>query len=155
MGPSDRARRLQAILVAILVTAPTCYAATPIERRWENSDLVIEGRIIETRTKNGVPISTIAVDRILKTETITYEPYTKGYVEGLTIQGPANSLTPHQTLRLFLEEDQGRYRIIAAEAVENEGQLPLIDPGSTGLLLLIAMSLAVSQRPIIIPRNEE
>jgi hypothetical protein len=144
-----RARWLQSLLVAFLVTIPCCNGTTPLKRRWENADLIIEGRIIETKTENGAQVSTIAVDRILKTETIACEPYTKGYVEGLTLQVSANSLSQHLTLRLFLEEDQGAYRIIAADVVEDGQQPSLIDPGSTGLLMLIAMAVAVSQRPVI------
>ena len=83
MRPSYRARWLQFLFILILVTTPHCRAQSASERRWDRADLIVEGRITETTTENGIQISKLVVDRILKTETLASEPYSKGYVENL------------------------------------------------------------------------
>jgi len=108
MRPSYRAKWLQLILVAIIITIPLCRAElTPMTRRWETADLIIEGKIIETRTREGVPESTINVERILKTDSQTVNPlYSKGHVEGLSIKVPANTSS-----NTFTVPRTNRYRI--------------------------------------------
>ncbi len=138
----------------MLVTPNYCCALTPTERRWENADLIVEGIVIETTTENNMLVSTIQVDRILKTEIIITDLYMKGYVEELLIQVPASSLAQYQPHRIFLEEDQGTYTIIATEEIKDQKQAQLIHPGSTGLLVLIFIS-AISQRPLIFSKRKD
>ena len=154
MRPSYRARWLQFLLILMLVTTQRCNAQSASERRWDKADLIVEGRITETTTEDGVQISKLAVDRILKTETLASEPYSKGY-ENLILHIPANTLAQHQTLRFFIEENQGTYRLLAAEQVENPAQTPLMNSGSYGFLVLIVIALVASQRPLILPENKE
>ena len=137
----------------MLVTNPQCRAQSVSERRWEKADLIVEGRITETTTENGVKISKLAVDRILKTETLASEPYSKGTVQNLVLQIPANTLAQNQIHRFFLEEKQGAYRVIAAERVEDAQQAQLMNSGSIGFLLLILIALIASQRPFLVPEN--
>ena len=155
MRPSYRARWLQFLLILMLVTTQRCNAQSASEKRWDKADLIVEGRITETTTENGIQISKLAVDRILKTETLASEPYSKGYVENLILHVPANTLAQHQTLRFFIEENQGTYRLLAAEQVENPAQTPLMNSGSYGFLVLIVIALVASQRPLILPENKE
>jgi hypothetical protein len=155
MRPSYRARWLQFLLILMLVTTQRCNAQSASEKRWEKADLIVEGRITETTTENGIQISKLAVDRILKTETLASEPYSKGYVENLILHVPANTLAQHQTLRFFIEENQGTYRLLAAEKVENPVQTPYMNSGSYGFILLIVIALVASQRPLILPENKE
>ena len=155
MKPGDRAHWLQCLVILMLVTTQHCNALSTSERRWEKADLIVEGRITETTTTDGVQISKLAVDRILKTETLASEPYSKGYVENLILQIPANTLTQNQTHRFFLEENQGTYRLIAAEKVENPKQTQLMNPGSYGFLLLIVIAILASQKPLVLPENIE
>ena len=137
----------------MLVTTPHCRAQSVSERRWEKADLIVEGRITETTTENGVQISKLVVDRILKTETLASEPYSKGTVQNLLLQIPANTLAQNQIHRFFLEEKQGAYRVIAAERVEDAQQAQLMNSGSIGFLLLILIALIASQRPFLVPEN--
>ena len=137
----------------MLVTTPQCRAQSVSERRWEKADLIVEGRITETTTENGVQISKLVVDRILKTETLASEPYSKGTVQNLLLQIPANTLAQNQIHRFFLEEKQGAYRVIAAERVEDAQQAQLMNSGSIGFLLLILIALIASQRPFLVPEN--
>ena len=154
MSPSDRARWLQCLVILMLVTTPQGRAQSASERRWEKADLIVEGRITETTTENGVQISKLAVDRILKTETLASEPYSKGY-ENLILHVPANTLAQHQTHRFFIEEKQGTYRILAAEQVEKPAQTPFMNSGSYGFILLILIALIAAQRPLILPENKD
>lgn len=155
MRPSNRARWLQFLLILMLVTTQRCNAQSASEKRWDKADLIVEGRITETTTENGIQISKLAVDRILKTETLASEPYSKGYVENLILHVPANTLAQHQTLRFFIEENQGTYRLIAAEKIENPAQTPFMNSGSYGFIFLILIALVASQRPLILPENKE
>ncbi|TFH15253.1 hypothetical protein E4H04_08700 [Candidatus Bathyarchaeota archaeon] len=153
MNPGDRAGWLQVLFFLILVTAPICKAATPTERRWEKADLIIEGRVTETKTLNGVLLSTVAVDRILKTGFLECEPiYSKGYVEGLTLQVQASNLPADQPHRVFLEETPEGYSIIASEKIEENPIMP-IDPGASGLLLLIMIAIIASHKPALLPEK--
>ena len=155
MRPSYRARWLQFLLILMLVTTQRCNAQSASEKRWDKADLIVEGRITETTTENGIQISKLAVDRILKTETLASEPYSKGYVENLILHVPANTLAQHQTLRFFIEENQGTYRLLAAEQVENPAQTPYMNSGSYGFIILIVIAWVASQRPLILPENKE
>ena len=155
MRPSYRARWLQFLLILMLVTTQRCNAQSASEKRWDKADLIVEGRITETTTEDGIQISKLAVDRILKTETLASEPYSKGYVENLILHVPANTLAQQQTLRFFIEENQGTYRLLAAEKVENPAQTPFMNSGSYGFLVLIVIALVASQRPLILPENKE
>jgi len=155
MRPSNRARWLQFLLILMLVTTQRCNAQSASEKRWDKADLIVEGRITETSTENGIQISKLAVDRILKTEKLASEPYSKGYVENLILHVPANTLAQHQTLRFFIEENQGTYRLIAAEKIENPAQTPFMNSGSYGFIFLILIALVASQRPLILPENKE
>ena len=137
------------------MTTQRCNAQSASEKRWDKADLIVEGRITETTTENGIQISKLAVDRILKTETLASEPYSKGYVENLILHVPANTLAQHQTLRFFIEENQGTYRLLATEQVENPAQTPYMNSGSYGFLILIVIALVASQRPLILPENKQ
>ena len=154
MRLSDRARWLQFLLLMLLVTPVYSSALTPTQRRWENADLIVEGIVIETTTENNTLVSTIQVDRILKTEIIITDLYMKGYVEELLIQAPASNLAHYQPHRIFLEEEQGTYTIIAAEEIKDQNQAQLIHPGSTGLLILMLIAIA-TQRPLILPKKKD
>jgi hypothetical protein len=137
----------------LLVTPSYSSAITPTQRRWENADLIVEGIVIETKTENNKLVSTIQVDRILKTEITITNLYMKGYVEELLIQAPANSLANYQPYRIFLEQDQDTYMIMAAEKIDDQNQVQLIHPGSTGLLVLMLIAIA-TQRPQILPKKK-
>ena len=139
-------------MILMLVTTPNCRAQSASERRWEKADLIVEGKITETTTENGVQISKLAVERILKTETLASEPYSKGY-ETLILHVPANTLAQQQAHRFFIEESQGTYRLLAAEQVENPAQTPFMNSGSYGFILLILIALLASQRPILVPEK--
>jgi len=154
MNPGDRVRWLQFLLLMLLVTPSYSSALTPTQRRWENADLIIEGIIIETTTENNTLVSTIQVERILKTEITITNLYMKGYVEELLIQAPTSNLAHYQPHRIFLEEDQGAYAIIAAEEIKDQNQAQLIHPGSTGLLVLMLIAI-VTQRPLILPKRKD
>ena len=153
MRPSDRAHWLHYLVILILVTTPHCNAQSTSERRWEKADLIVEGRITETTTENGVQVSKLAVDKVLKTETLASQPYSKGTVQNLVLQVPANTLAQNQIHRFFLEEKQGAYRVIAAERVEDAQQVNLVNSGSIGFLLLILIALISSQRPLLVQEN--
>ena len=137
----------------MLVTTPYTNAKSTSERRWEEADLIVEGKITETTTENGVHISKLAVEKVLKTGTLASQPYYKGYVETLILQVTANTLAQNQVHRFFLEESQGEYKLIAAERVEDAQQLQMMNTGSIGFLLLILIALIASQRPLIVPEN--
>ncbi len=129
---------------------------TPTELRWEKADLIVEGRITETQTVNGVQVQTLMVDRIIKTETIEATPlYAKGYVEGLTLQIPASGLPTDQAQLLFLKETPEGYRILATEPVENNTTVKIIDPSFSGLMILRLLAILVSQRPLLLPEKKE
>jgi hypothetical protein len=148
MNSGDKAHWLQILILLIVVTASVCNAATPNERRWEKADLIVEGKITETANLNGNIVSTVTVDRVLKTGhlELTYF-YSKGYVNDLTFQIQASNLPTGQPQRIFLEETQTGYRIIASEKIK-EQKPELIDPGVSGLLLLITVTVIASQRSI-------
>ena len=154
MRLGDRAHWLQYLVILILVTTPYCNAQSTSERRWEKADLIVEGRITETTTENGVHISKLAVDRVLKTETLASQPYSKGYMETLILQIPANNLAHNQIHTFFLEENQGTFRLIAAERVEDAQQAQLLNTGTIGFLLLVLIALISSQRPILVPEDK-
>jgi hypothetical protein len=156
MKPSDRAHLLQVFIAFILVTPSVCHALTPQELRWEKADLIVEGKITGTQTVNGEQVQTLIVDRILKTEHMEVPAsYSKGYVEGLELQIPASSLSTDETQLLFLENTSKGYRIIAAEPVENHTAIKIIEPGFSGLLMLILLAILVSQRHPIIPEKRK
>ena len=156
MRPSYRVKWLQLILVAIIITIPLCRAElTPMTRRWETADLIIEGKIIETRTREGVPESTINVERILKTDSQTVNPlYSKGHVEGLSIKVPANTLEPHQKHLLFLEQTGTGYNLLYSEKVEDQINPSISTPGTTGLLALFIITV-ISSRPIALTTKKK
>ena len=134
----------------MLVTTPQCRAQSTQERRWEKADLIVEGKITGTTTENGVQISSLTVDRVLKTGTITNDHYSKGLIQSIMLQIPANSLAQNQDHRFFLEETQGTYRLIAAEKIEAP-EKQLMNTGSYGFLMLIMIALVASQRPLLMP----
>ncbi|MBD3172629.1 hypothetical protein GF326_09170 [Candidatus Bathyarchaeota archaeon] len=151
MRPSYRAKWLQLILVAIIITIPPCRAElTPMTRRWETADLIIEGKIIEIRTREGIPESTIDIERILKTDSPTVNTlYFKGHVEGLSIKIPANNLEPHQTHLLFLEQTGTGYNLLYSEKVEDQVNPSISIPGTTGLLALFIITLISSRQMVL------
>lgn len=151
MRPSYRVKWLQIILVAVLITIPSCRAELPpMTRRWETADLIIEGKIIETRTRKGVLESTVNVERILKTDSQTVNPlYSKGHVEGLYLKIPANILEPHQTHLLFLEKTGTGYNLLYSEKVEDPIKSPKSTQGTFGLLTLIIITLISSRRMVL------
>ena len=154
MRLGDRAHWLQLIITVMLVTTPNCFAQSTSERRWEKADLIVEGRITETTTENGLHISKLAVDRVLKTETLASQLYSKGYMENLILQIPANNIAQNQIHTFFLEEKQGTFRLIAAERIEDAQQQQLLNTGSIGFLLLVLIALIASQRPLLVPEKE-
>jgi hypothetical protein len=155
MKPGDRAHWLQYLVILMLVTTHHCFAISSSERRWEKADLIVEGKITETTTENGIQISKLTVNRILKTETLASQPYSKGHVENLILQIPANTLAQNQIHTFFLEDYHGTYRLIAAERVEDAQQTKLMNTGSIGFLLLILIALISSQRPLLAPEKKE
>ncbi|MBE0633694.1 hypothetical protein IH574_03910, partial [Candidatus Bathyarchaeota archaeon] len=74
------------------------------------------------------------------------------YVEGLTLQVQASSLPADQPHRLFLEETTEGYSIIASEKIEENPIMP-IDPGASGLLLLIMIAIIASHKPALLPEK--
>ena len=147
MIPKDKAHWLQVLVFIILVTAPLCNAATPNERRWEKADLIVEGTITETTALNGNMVSSVLIDRVLKTGFMELNQlYLKGYADGVTIQIQASNLPTAQPQRLFLEKIETGYRVIASETIE-EQKPELIDPGVSGLLVLILIT-AIASKPI-------
>ena len=155
MRPSDRARLLQFLILLMLVTPSVCSALTPQEQRWEKADLIVEGRITETLTVKGEQVQTLVVDRILKTENMVTAPYSKGYIKGLTLQIPSSTLSKGETQLYFLENTSKGYRVLAAEPVENNTAIKIIDPSFTGLLMLMLLAILVSQRPQLLPEENE
>ena len=130
----------------IMVTPDTCMAITPNERRWETADLIIEGRIIETQTIEDKQVSTVQVDRILKTETIEMAPlYAKGSVAELELQVPASSLPKTETHIMFLEETDNGYEIIYSEKSDTQVKPQRVSPEIIGFTALILLTLSINR----------
>ena len=128
----------------MLVTPATCIAITPNERRWETADLIIEGRIIETKTIEEKQVSTVQVDRILKTETIEMTPlYAKGSVAELEIQIPASNMDSTKTYIIFLEETDNGYEIIYSEKTDTQVTPQRVSPEIAGFTALIILTLSI------------
>ena len=128
----------------MLVTPATCTAITPNERRWETADLIIEGRIIETQNVKDKQVSTVQVDKILKTETIEMTPlYAKGSVAELEILVPASSLSTTETHIMFLEETDDGYEIIYSEKSDTQITPKRVSPEIAGFTALILLTLSV------------
>ncbi len=128
----------------ILVTPATCTAITPNEKRWETADLIIEGRIIETHPYENRQVSTVKVDRILKTETIEMTPlYSKGSVAELEILVPASNLDPTKTHLMFLEETETGYEIIYSEKSDTQVRPYRVSPEIAGFSALILLTLSI------------
>ncbi len=147
MTPGNRAHWLQVLVFIIIVTAPICNAATPNERRWEKADLIVEGVITETTALNGNIVSSVSVDRVLKTGFLELNQlYLKGYVDDLTFQVQASNIPVGEPKRLFLEETDAGYRVIASESIEEQNP-ELLDPGLSGLIILILITV-IASRPV-------
>ena len=130
----------------LLVTPVTCTAITPNEKRWETADLIIEGRIIETHTVEDNQVSTVQVDRILKTETIERTPlYAKGSVAELELQVPASSLPKTETHIMFLEETENGYEIIYSEKSDTPVKPQRVNPEIIGFTALILLTLSINR----------
>lgn len=128
----------------MLVTPITCRGITPNERRWETADLIVEGRIIETKNIEDILVSTVQVDRILKTETLSIATtYAKGSVAELEIQVPASNLDPLETHILFLEETEIGYRITYSEKSDTPITPLPISPEIAGFTALILLTLSI------------
>jgi hypothetical protein len=127
-----------------MLVTPTVCIATTTQERWETADLIVEGRIIETKTILDNQVSIIKVDRILKTETIEMSPaYAKGAVAELEIQVPASNIDPEATHILFLKETDTGYKITYSEEADTPKTPPLISPEASGLTALILLTLSV------------
>jgi hypothetical protein len=132
--------------LVMLVTPATCMAITPNERRWETADLIIEGRIIETQNVEDKQVSTVQVDRILKTQTIEMAPlYAKGSVAELEIRVPASSLSTTETHIMFLEETDSGYEIIYSEKSDTQITPQTVSPEIIGFTALILLTLSINK----------
>ena len=113
----------------------------------KKADLIVEGKITETTALSGNMVSSFSVDRVLKTGFLELNQlYLKGYVDDLTFQVQASTIPEGQPQRLFLEETETGYRVIASEMIE-EQKPELFDPGISGLLVLILI-VAIASRPV-------
>ena len=134
MRPSDKHHWIQFLVLLILATPLTVYA-TPTENRWENADLIVEGRITPDQT-------TLTIERILKTKTIITQDYTKGQVASIAIQVPESTMKTEKPYIVFLEETDQGYEIIYAE--ENpQTTPPTLNPATTGLAALTLLALSI------------
>ncbi|MCW4011596.1 MAG: hypothetical protein NWF07_01250 [Candidatus Bathyarchaeota archaeon] len=144
MRPSDKTRWIQVLVFMMLVTPIACTAITPNERRWETADLIIEGRILETKTIEEEQVSIVQVDRILKTETIEMAPsYAKGSVAELEIQIPASNIDTTKTHIIFLEETDNGYEIIYSEKSDTQVTPQGVSPEVAGFTALIILTLSI------------
>ncbi|TRO51350.1 hypothetical protein E2P71_09185 [Candidatus Bathyarchaeota archaeon] len=113
----------------------------------KKADLIVEGKITEITALSGNMVSSFSVDRVLKTGFLELNQlYLKGYVDDLTFQVQASTIPEGQPQRLFLEETETGYRVIASEMIE-EQKPELFDPGISGLLVLILI-VAIASRPV-------
>ena len=113
----------------------------------KKADLIVEGKITEITALSGNMVSSFSVDRVLKTGFLELNQlYLKGYVDDLTFQVQASTIQEGQPQRLFLEETETGYRVIASEMIE-EQKPELFDPGISGLLVLILI-VAIASRPV-------
>jgi hypothetical protein len=94
----------------------------------------------------GQKVSTVQVDRILKTETIEMAPlYAKGSVAELELQVPASSLPKTETHIMFLEETDNGYEIIYSEKSDTQVKPQRVNPEIIGFMALILLTLSINR----------
>jgi len=146
MRTSDRFLRLQFLVFAVITLTPiTCDAAVINDQRhWLESDLIVKGTLIDTETVNGETLGFIAVEQVLKesTQPLGDSFYLKGYGEKSTIKA-SNVVAPlGQSYIFFMEQEtEAKFRVVNVKPIENTSTPTVIDTGSVGLAVMIALTL--------------
>ena len=138
----DRVNRIQLLGLMLGLTVIICQTVMVqgYNQLWENSDLIVEGKIIEVKVQEGEAVGMGVVSRVIKTSETT-SLYTKGLDLGseITVRSPEIEEDQHQ--RMYLEElDENEFRVIKAEPIPEPE--PQLDYGSIGYLSLALMAVS-------------
>ena len=138
----DRVNRIQLLGLMLGLTVIICQTVMVqgYNQLWENSDLIVEGKIIEVKVQEGEAVGMGVVSRVIKTSETT-SLYTKGLDLGSEITVRSSEIEEDQHQRMYLEElDENEFRVIKAEPIPEPE--PQLDYGSIGYLSLALMAVS-------------
>jgi len=124
----------------VAAVTPPALGWAPVEySRWQQADLVLEGRITRRTTLTGETFDEFEVDRVLKPGFLLEQPYTKGTVSSRSILLPPTTLPTHTPLRVYLKQEGNKLRLLGVEEEKREN--PLVwGPGVVALAALAALA---------------
>ncbi len=143
--PRNKASRLQVIgftlFIFLLGGSTGAYAGNSL---WINSDVIVEGILSGSQIIDGHRIGSIAVTSVLKAGVNEETIYEKGLAPLGSLQVNDPGVEEDIEYLLFLEEtDEQVYNILNSEKVEHPEYS--FDPGSTGLFLMILLSIVLTR----------